>query len=412
MNDSSTQAGQDAGEDTQVCDNVSGIDLIVSGHAHNHDATAMQRTNKATGKPCLVLNGGSFGEELGRVEFTIPEDTTKGVTWDKTTQALLPINDTTVPDPTLAPKIDTYIDDIEAAGMGGSTLANFLTHATGATVTDDTSQHGDLYFYPVGKTAFDVTDTHAVIYLSADAMLSASDAWATNNGGVTTDIAVESAGVIRSNLKHGATNVIAAGDAFNVVPLGASPKDQTIGYPLIRGYISPLELRGIVEFGLAQGSTNNDYNLGFSGLKVEYDATRPLVLSITDLVNPAKGQVMRLTVASSHANGFETFDKVIYDRTAMISTTALVSVVTSSYIGQFASDAGVTIKDVNGMAVTIPQAIIARPDSSEIKQVESFMSYLHAAPGGTLHEHVRHHIRELHEALGLHGRMLIGSLAV
>jgi 5'-nucleotidase/UDP-sugar diphosphatase len=382
--DSSSQAGMDAGEDTQVCDNVSGIDFIVSGHAHNHDATPMQRTNMASGKPCLVLNGGALGMDLGRVEFTIPADASKGVTWDKTTQALLPIDDTTVPDPTLGPMVDTYIDAIESGGSSGATLATFLSHALGTTVKDDPTTHGDLYFMPVGKTSFDVTDTRAVLYLSADAMLSASDAWATANAGATTDLAVESAGVIRSSIKHGQTNVIAAADAFNVVPLGASPTDMTIGYPLIRAYVSPLELRAVVEFGLAQGAVNNDYNLGFGGLKVEYDATRPTVQKIADLFDATKGQVMRLTLDSNHANGFETFDKVVYDRAAMLDTTALVSIITSSYIGQFASDAGVTMKDATGMPLTLQQAIIHRADTSEIKQVEAFMGYLHGAPGGSL----------------------------
>ena len=382
VGDSSTQAGIDAGEDPQVCDNVAGIDFIVSGHAHNHDPTPMQRTNKTSGKPCLVLNGGALGMDLGRVEFTIPADATKGVTWDKASQALLPINDTTVPDASLAMTVDSYVDAIEAGGTSGGTLATLLSHALGTPVKDDATKHGDLYFMPVGKTSFDVTDTRAVLYLSADAMLSASDTWATANGGATTDLAVESAGVIRSTLKRGQTNVIAAADAFNVVPLGASPTDMTIGYPLIRGYVTPFELRGVVEFGLAQGATNSDYNLGFAGLKVEYDATRPPVLSIADLANASKGQVMRLTLDSNHANGFETFDKVIYDRAAGTSTTALVSVVTSSYIGQFASEAGVTLTDATGTAITLPQAVLHRTDTSEIKQVEAFMSYLHGAAAG------------------------------
>jgi 5'-nucleotidase len=385
VNDTTSQAGIDAGEDTQVCDNVSGIDFIVSGHAHNHDPRPMQRTNKATGKPCLVLNGGSFGEELGRVEFTIPKDPAKGVTWDMASQALLPIDDTTVPDPAMATTVQGYVGAIEGAGAGGSTLATLLSHALGTSVSDDVNTPGDLYFHPIANTSFDVTDTHALVYLSADSMLAAADEWAAANGNVTTDLAVESAGVIRSTLKKGKTGTIAAADAFNVVPLGSSPVDGSIGYPLIRGYVTLFELKGVAEFALGRDPQNSDYDLGFAGLEIEYDKTRPPAQKLADLFDATKGQVMKIRVDTDHSDGYEQFDKLLYDRDAMVGDLqSTVSFVTSSYIGQFASDAGVTIRDSMGMPLTVSQAIIERTDASEIKAVESFMGFLHAAPGGTL----------------------------
>lgn len=383
VNDSTSAAGIDAGEDTRVCDNVAGIDLIISGHAHNHDPKPMPRTNKSTGAPCLVLNAGSFGEEVGRVELTVAAD--KTVSWDTATQALVPVDDTTIPDATFGATIGGYVEGIEAAGQNGSELATLLSNGLGQTVSNDAGSSGDLYFYEVGKTAFDVVETHPLVWLSADAMLAQSDAWAVETGGPSTDLAVESAGVIRSVLKKGKTGSISAADAFNVVPLGSSPVDGSIGYPMIRGYVSEIEVRGVAEFALARDPQDSDFDIGFAGVKIEYDASRPPATSLADLLNPAKGQVMRISLDTDHSDGFEQYDEVVYDRAAAIGDNNRVfSFVTSSYIGQFATDAGVTIRDVMGNPLPLVDAILRRGDSSEIKQIESFFGYLKGQPGGTL----------------------------
>ncbi len=366
------------GEDPQVCENVAGIDFIVSGHAHNHQPDAMERTNKSTGKPCLVLNAGSFGEEVGYVEFTIPGDATKGPTWDPATQRLVPVDDKTAPDATFSPSASDLVERVEQI----DSLSLFLEHATGAPVPLGAT--GDHYFHVLANTDFDVTDTHTLNWLSADAMLAQADALVAD-GLPPTQIGLESAGVIRSVLLKGKTGDISAADAFNVVPLGSSPVDGTIGYPLIRGTVSLLELRAVVEFALAQGPTNSDFDLGLAGLKVEYDATRPVITKLSDLVDPAKGQLMRLSLDTDHADGFEQFDDVIYDRAAMIGNNGqLVSFVTSSYIGQFAGDAGVTLKDDAGSPVALNDAIVKRSDDSEVKQLEAFMRYLAQSPNGKL----------------------------
>jgi hypothetical protein len=269
---------------------------------------------------------------------------------------------------------------IEAA----SYLPALLTLTTGGAVTDDEAKPGGLYFYPVGKTAFDVTDTHSLLYLSTDASLTAADAWGAASG-AKNDLALDSAGVIRAALKKGRTGVISAADAFDVVPLGSGVTSDTVGYPLIRAYIYQIELRGVFEAALALGKTNDQYDLVPSALKVEYDATRPTATSLADLLDPAKGQVMRMLLDTNHADGFDQFDTVIYDRTAgMSDPTALYAVVASSYIAAFATDVGATLKDATGNAITLQQALLTRQDGSEIKQIEAFFTYIHASPGGTL----------------------------
>ncbi len=378
-NDTSTAAAAATGEDYQIAQNVSGIDFIVSGHAHNHDPTPLSVKNTATGATTLVLNGGAYGQEVGRVEFTIHADGS-APTWDTATQALLPVNDEAVPDPTVAKSLVGMLSTIEA----GPYLPPLLSLTTGSTVTEDPAKPGDLFFYPVGQTAFDVTDTHALLYLSTDAMLTAADAWGAA-AGATNDVAIDSAGVIRAALKQGKTGVISAADAFDVLPLGVGVTSPTIGYPLIRAYVYQIELRGVFEAALAFRAGNNQFDLAPSGLEVEYDATRPLATTLADLIDPTKGQVMRMVLDTNHTSGLDQYTNVIYDRTLGTGdATALYAVVVSSYVAAFASSAGVTLKDETGTAVTVEQALLTRPDGSEIKQLEAFFGYIHASPGGTL----------------------------
>jgi 5'-nucleotidase / UDP-sugar diphosphatase len=397
--DTSTQAAIQTSDDWNICKNVTGIDLIVSGHAHNTDPKPILVTNTAN-KSCLVLNGSCFGQHVGRVEFTIPGGG-KPVTWDKSTQTLIPVNDTTVPDATEAKAVTGIVSEIEAAKVGtasSSYLEDLLGLVTGKAVTDDPTKPGSLYFYPIGKTTFDISDTRSMTFLSADSMMAASDAWASETTGPTTDVAVESAGVIRAVINQGKTGTIAAADAFNVVPLGTSlTGDGSIGYPLIRAYLYSIELRGVFEFSLANqaaGSTDSDFDLGMGAAQVKYDATRPFATTEVELLDSSKGQVMSIAIASDHTN-LENFDNVIYQRAVPTATppvpgigmdTDLFSVVTSSYIGQFAGTAGVTLKDATGTPLgstttaAVEAAVLHRSDSSEIKQIEGFFQWIYAAP--------------------------------
>ncbi|MEO7329544.1 MAG: 5'-nucleotidase C-terminal domain-containing protein [Minicystis sp.] len=370
------------GEDGKIAANVAGIDVIISGHEHKLDAKPMLVKNTKTGHDVIILNGGAYGKLLGRIELTIPGDKTKATTFDDSTQAMIAVDDKTAPDAERAAKLDSLVSLVEKSGAGasGSYLEGLLTRVDGMPVKDDTAKAGDLYFHPVGKTSFDLIDTSSLLYLSADAMITVA-----NKIGKKADIALDSTGVIRSPIMKGKTGVISAADAFNVVPLGRSPMDGTLGYPIVQVFISGLELRGVLEFTLALRATQDDFNLGWAGIKVEYDATRPPVAKSTDLFNKDKGQVMRISLDTDHSDGFEQFDKVIYDREAGTdNVAALYAIIGSSYVATFASTAGVSLKNEQGMPLKLTDGIIHHGDTTEVKQLESFLGFLKNAPGGTL----------------------------
>lgn len=385
-----TPEGIAAGEDTRVCENVAGIDVILSGHRHEVDPAPMKMTNTTTGNPCVVLNAGYEGRYLGRVELAVPDDTSKGISFDEATQTLIQVNDTIVADATFASSLDHYISKIEASGSAGtSSLAQLLSHAEGQSIVDDPATVGDLYFRPLASTDFDVTDTHAVLWLSADAMMAQADQLAASGVIPKTDLAAESAGVVRARILQGKTGVITAADAFNIVPLGSSPLDGTAGYPLIRANLTLLEVRAVIEFSLALSASDSNFDLGFAGLKVEFDKTRPPAANLAQLFDPTKGQVMTIAIDSDHSDGFTQYDEVVYDRANSIDDVGrMMSVVTTSYIGQFAGDAGAKLKNDSGTVVPVTDCILKRTysggDGTEVKHIEGFMGYIFSSPGGKL----------------------------
>jgi len=364
----------ETGEDYQVAANVAGIDLIVSGHAHNPDPKPIVVHNATSNKAVLVLNASSYGKHVGRVDLTVPRE--GPISFDAASQALLPVDDKIVPDPKQVTASDTILAALEM-GAQRPYLDALFTRGLGQPAAY--SKPGSLYFAEVGHTTFDIVDTHALLFLTADAQLTAIDKI------IPTDMAIQSAGVIRGSLMTGKTGVISAADAFGVVPLGASLTDGTPGYSMVRAYVRLIYIRAIFEAASSLSKSNSDFDLATSGVTVEYDCTRPPLVDLTnDVLDTTKGRVKRILLDSDHTDGLEQFDKVIYDRDNPDVLGPLFSVATSSYIAQFASDVGAAITNEAGDEITVKQAIAHRADASEIKEVEAFISYLHTAKPETM----------------------------
>jgi len=366
-------------EDYKICQNVTGLDVVISGHSHNSDATPIAVT-QADGATCLILNAGARGAYLGRIDLRVAQGTSRAHQYDAATQSLLTVDDTIIPDANMATAVSGYLATIESAGGSGTSyLEDLLSRVEGTAVTNDTATTGDLYFRKLCQTTFDVTDYQLLNYLSADAMLTAADTLGTH-----TDMALESAGVVRNGIKAGKTGDIVVTDAFNVVPLGSSPTDGTMGYPLMRANVNMFELRAVFEFSATLGITSDDYRLGQAGIKVTFDKSRPPVEELIDLGKADHGWVMKIEVDRDHSDGFDQYETLLYDRATGFEATGLVSIVTSTYIAQFASSVGVSLKDDAGEKTTITASILKRQDQTEVKQLEAFMSFLKGLSGGTL----------------------------
>jgi 5'-nucleotidase/UDP-sugar diphosphatase len=400
------------GEDFQIAKNVPGIDVIVSGHTHSvFPATVV--TNDQTQRPVLIQQAGAYGAYVGRIQLTV--DGNGNVTFDDGQSTLVPVDDTTVGGD---PRIDTFVTGTIAAlestpvvTVGGhplSFLEYTLTSSTGHLVQNNASQPGNLYFYPLGKTAFDIPaptvyKESQTSILAADAELFASEVM----GQQKADVTVVANGAIRGGILKGKTGTVDFADLFSVVSIGGSPVTNTPGYPLCRYALALAEIKGafdLVGAGLAQQSvSNSDFFLVPAGMKVEFDLTRPAFDPSKDPLDPTNGRVTRISIAHDHTGGvYETYDQVIYDASHKDGSgnpdpffggtgAALTpyTVVTNLYVATLSYVGGVKLKNpATGAVYSSPAAsIMHRPNGSEIKDWEAlagFVAAQAAANGGTM----------------------------
>jgi hypothetical protein len=368
-------AHPELGEDYRIAANVPGIDVIISGHSH----TALEAPQVATGPDgheVPIVQAGSFGDHVGRLELILEPGKRPSFDKDASKTKLIAIDDTVVADD------DALIDQLDAiiTGLEADTLVGILTRIFGAPAMDDPAVIGDLYFKSVGQTDFDVIGQRPsaeteILDLSTDSMLAAANTFAG-----PTQVAVDASGSVRGDIRKGKGGQMTFADLFRIFPLGVDPTDGSVGYPLCRFFIWKVEIKGAMEIAVARGLSEDAFFLSPAGLEVEYDTTRaPAVLSpVTALLNPQNGRVTKMTLDT---DGDGVPDRVIFDLAAVGnewqgSPTELFTTVTSHSVAEFAGSAGVTLKNSDGDAITIEESILKRPDGSNVKQYEAFIGYI------------------------------------
>jgi 5'-nucleotidase len=401
----------EAGEDYQIAKNVSGIDVIVSGHTHSL-FPAKTVTNDRTGKPVLIQQAGAFGQWVGRIQLSVAGDGT--IAFDGSQQALLAVDDTTLPgNPTVDAFMAGVVSSMESTKvvtLPGGTQLSFLeytlTQIDGgnflAPVKDNASVAGDLYFRKLGTTSFDVP--YNALHKESQAQILAADAelWAAEQalGPNTAEVAVYAQGAVRADIKKGKTGAISFADLYSVVPLGGSPGSATRpaspGYPLCRFVVSLAEIKGaldLVAANLAQQSvSNNDYFLVTAGMRFTYDLSRKPFDPSANALDPRNGRVVKIELATSHANGvYEGPYTAIYDATHLTdgapdpffgnqNALRLFRVVSNLYVAQLSFIGGVKLKDpTTGKVMASPyESIMLRPGPvpTEIKDWEALAAYV------------------------------------
>jgi 5'-nucleotidase / UDP-sugar diphosphatase len=363
-------------EDYLIAQNVSGLDVIVSGHTHT-EVPAILVANTATGKNVLVQQAGRYGDHLGRISLSVNAD--GGVVFDTVNSGLIPIDDTTVPsNVAINSFVASSISSLEQTPVANnlSFVQIALGEIFGAPQALPTTP-GGLAFKSVAGLNFDIDNSRQVAEteladLVTDSLLAAADAIA------PTDLAVEAEGSLRvPTLAQGKTQQLAFDDLFGAVSLGSSPVTLTPGYPLCRFAIELGELKATFEvtLGLAYGG-ETDLFIVPAGFKFEYDLARA-----------ANSRVTKIYMTSTHAgNTYDTYDagSLIFDASNaspwLISPTALVRVAATLYVASFAAIAGVTLLDAD-TGQPLPNndptpAILHRADGSEIKEWEALGGYV------------------------------------
>ncbi len=379
------------GDDYQVAEDVSGIDVIISGHSHT-PLQAPQVVTSPDGHETPVVQAGSFGEWVGRVELVLEPGLRPAL--DATRTGLIKVDDTIIPtDQAILDELTGIVDSLESDGSP-SILEGMLARIEGAPVVDDPGVLGDLYFRDMGSTAFDVPglvpfhETN-ILNLSTDAMLAQAD-----QAGFTL-LAVQASGSVRGDIVVGQTGVMSFADLFRIFPLGMNPVDGSIGYPLCRFYLWAIEVKAAFEVAASEGLIADAVYLSPSGVRVEFDTDRP-AFDFSNPFDPNNGRVTRILFDPDHTDGLDDFTPAnyLFDLSQpdpwggpLGGVVSLHPVVTSLYVASFAATAGVTLKDAMNNTVTLESTIMTRLDGSDIKDYEAFIGYIQsesAANGGML----------------------------
>ena len=402
----------DKSEDFAIARNVSGIDVIVSGHTHT-DVPATLVTNERNGRQVLVQQAGRYGDTLGRISLSV--DANGKVAFDTAGSALIHVDDTTQPSDaavnTFVGGVVQALEEVPVAAGKPSFLGLTLAEILQAPPPASTGT-GSLYNYPLAGLSYDVDNSAKfqeteLLDLGADALLAAANEIA------PTELAVEASGVLRvSTLETAKKSPFAGkvgfGDVFRAVPLGASPASGTPGYPLCRFGIWLAEVKAAFEVsaGFAYTGGHDDLFIVPAGFRFQYDTTRAPFNPGADPFDRNNGRVTRIWQLKPAALAAGTYDgDANYDLKfdASLSTpaspglpagwldnpTKIVTAASSLYIATFATFAGVHLKDpATGAPVADNDpnsTIVTRGDGTEVKEWEALGRYIHRqANGGDL----------------------------
>lgn len=397
------------GESYQIARNISGIDVVLSGHAHVTTAPFLV-TNQATGKGVIVAEPGWNGEAIERLVLKIKKDGT--ISLDPTQTTLIPVDDHTAADPAMKALVDESIKALETpeewAGAGRSMLERTLSDIEGAPVVNDPAKVGDLFFRQLGATTFELKTLPrketGMLRLAADALLAEAE---TSAG--PTHVGLTAYGIVRDGIHTGYSGTISMADAFRVYSLGLGPDalgHYTPGYGMVRVAIPAIELKAVLEltatapFDSIEGA---DQYILPAGVSFSFDTSRP-PFDPADPGNPAKGRVTRIAFATNHG-ALDTYDFPIFDFAyspygwldANYPYMPVV-VATDLYLAMMAQSMGLTFwlpdatpADFGGgtkVVTNIGQVMLFRPtDGSSIKTYEAFAKYVKRQcqdNGGTL----------------------------
>jgi 5'-nucleotidase len=243
------------GEDAEIAENVKGIDIIASGHAHTATSYAYIKGDSST----IIFSPGEYGEWLSHLSFTFNKKLGRIVGY---TFNLVPVDDTVPGNSDIQ-----YMVDQDNAKINFS-LSEAKLPLLGDTITTTNFDLEMGSYQPTGVTGLGS--------LCADSVRNVANGLADLGelDGMPVDIGIVPTGVIRDEIFKGKTGIVTFSDAYNCLPLGISPdtSQPVPGYPMMHAYFTGAELRLIAEVGLTVSqSFGSSYYLNFSGVKIDYN---------------------------------------------------------------------------------------------------------------------------------------------
>ncbi len=341
---------------------IEGIDLVVSAHTHTRlDEPIVLASPAGGGRTVTIVQAGDYGRFVGRVEM-YREDVDAPWQVDLDGSRLIPVDDTIDPaELTLGMKsmIDQAVVTVIEAVEPMLLVDGINAFNPGTPVTDDTGVAGDLFFYTLAESQFDIAGESPhrefpLMHMVTDGMREVL-----NQGFFAADpvdVYVQANGVLRDPIMASRVDgALSMADVFNAVPLGVSPVEETPGFPLIDFYFTAAELKVGLEVGLSMGFDADSFFLGYSGVKVEYDPNLPAL----DMASPmTTGRITKMTLYDGVADASlmpweDGYSDVIFDLTVTPDPFAgrgeeILHVATNLYIGLYIENFGLCPRDASG----------------------------------------------------------------
>ena len=266
-------------EDEILAKRVPGIDIIISGHTHTKLTEPLFHNNT------IIVQAGDYGRHVGVLDFAVSED--HAVVFK-----------------------DYYLIEIDDSIKGDERLTK-LIESKKEMVENKVLEDRRLKFYqPLAETDFDLCLEDEETGLGN--LLTDAIRWAVNRRVYDPSrplskvrVALQSNGLIRSDIVKGKTDVVGVSDLFRVEPLGIGV-DDTMSYPLLTFYLYASEIKKAMEVATSiYPIKGSDYFLQLSGVKVTYNPKRVIFDRVTDIwIEEQDGTYKPLDYSSSNKELF------------------------------------------------------------------------------------------------------------
>lgn len=310
--------GRWAGEDVKLARKVKGLDIIISAHTHTESKSPLLVKNS------IIVQTGSFGKNLGRLELVVSADKVELQSYE-----LLYIDDSIYGDKEIQSMIDKQKVLIKERLFSPLEYDPFspLIYSDFELICDEYG--GNLAESNLGP-------------LVADAIHS----YVNNRSTRGTDVTMVATGVIRDRIPPG---ILSIQDVFRVMSLG-SGNDIIPGYPLATVYLTGIELKRVMEILLVSSKSSPSNYCYYAGLEVE--------------MNPEKGILKKISsISLVDRDG----NKMPVDMDK--NSTELYSVSSSAYMLEFI---GIIKKTTLGLVKVFPKFIDGSPVEDISKSIIDF----------------------------------------
>lgn len=324
------------GEDVELVEQVPGIDLVIGAHSHSLLREPLRVNGTA------IVQVGSEIQYLGELHMTLNEQGQSQVE----SYRLHAMDDGIPGDPAISRRVDALRQVVSEQVL---------------------KAHGYAFDQPLARVTRTLTrayDDPVLGNLVTDAL----------RRGAGSDIAFTGNGTLRDELYQGREGVQSVADLFRIAPLGIGEFDDQPGYPLIRVYFTPREIRQILEVLLLayQMRDSDSYYPRVSGVKFTYNPWRVPF-----------DRVSRIWLGDAE-RGYRELDP---------DSSGLISLGATSYVGSFTwlipeltyGLFNVVPKDADGQPLAdIRDAVLDRdpatPGIQEYKEWQAFLDHVAALP--------------------------------